>query len=124
MNTLWLSSMSLLCLMTGCASSAVKDREVEPPAPVRSFLNSGAAREFHIPAADAPTALSAFARQADTQVLFDYRALRERQTPPVDGILTPSDALAALLSGTGLVAEVINERTLAITPDRSRHSMQ
>jgi hypothetical protein len=123
MKTVLLSSIGLLCLIAGCASSsAVKTRAVELPPPLASSNTDETAREFHIPASDAPTALSVFSRQADRQVLFDYVVLRDRQTRAVDGVLTPSGALETMLSGSGLIAEVVNERTLAITPDRSGHS--
>lgn len=124
MKTMLLSSLGFL-LLVGCASpSGMKTRAVEPPPPPPASNTDETAREFHIPAADAAAASNVFSRQANTQVLFDYVALRQRQTRAVEGTLTPSDALEAMLKGSGLIAEAVNERTFAITPDRSRHSVQ
>jgi len=124
MNTRWLSSMGLLWVMAGCVScSALGTRSVERSVVLPSPNTAETPREFHIPAADAPTALNVFSRQAGTQVLFDYIVLRLRQTRAVDGTLIPSEALQAMLKGSGLVAEAVNERTLAITPNRSGHGI-
>lgn len=121
MNRMLLILIATLSLMGGCAtSSAVKTVEHGPP--LRAFA-AETAREFQIPASDAPTALNTFSRQANTQVLFDYNALRVRQTRAVEGTLPPSVALTSLLKDTGLVARDVNERTVAITPDPSSHAI-
>ena len=66
-------------------------------------------------AGEAPTTLNEYCQQADKQVLFDYQELRHRRTRSVVGMLTPSEALKVLLQGTDLVAESVNEQTLAVT---------
>jgi hypothetical protein len=38
-------------------------------------------------------------------------------------MLPPSDALEALLKDTGLIADDVNERTVAIMPGPSAHSV-
>ncbi|MBS0416303.1 MAG: STN domain-containing protein [Proteobacteria bacterium] len=125
MNQKLLALIALLFLTAGCASSsAVKTRNVEHGQPPVQSSTPEPAGEFHISAADAASALNEFARQSDTQVLFDYNVLRTRQTRAVAGTLPPSDALEALLKGSGLIATPVNEHTLAITPDRSGHAMR
>ena len=125
MNKVLLSSVGLLCLVSGCAaSSATMTRGAGPAtSPVQSVA-SEEALEFHIPAGDAPTALNQFSIQSNKQVLFDYVVLQKRQTPAVEGTLRPSEALKALLKNTGLIADDVNENTIAIVPDHSEHSIQ
>jgi hypothetical protein len=125
MNKVLLSLIGLLCLISGCAaSSVVSTRDADHVAsPVQSVAPEEA-REFHIPAGDAPTALNQFSRQAHRQVLFDYVTLQKRQTRAVEGTLPPSQALKALLKDTGLISDDVNENTVAIMLDRSRHSIQ
>ena len=86
----------------------------------RGILSAGSeeSRKFDIPAADASTALLEFSQQADRQVLFDYAVLRNRRTRSVEGTLPPSEALRSMLKGTGLVADNVNEMTVAVTPRR------
>ena len=74
-----------------------------------------APRQYNIEAGEAPTTLNQYCQQSDKQVLFDYQELRHRRTHSVVGRLTPSEALKMLLQGTDLVAESVNEQTLAVT---------
>jgi len=83
--------------------------EPAPSAPVEE------PRQFNIEAGEAPTTLNEYCQQADKQVLFDYQELRHRRTRSVVGMLTPSEALKRLLQGTDLVADSVNEQTLAVT---------
>jgi iron complex outermembrane recepter protein len=76
-------------------------------------------RNFEIAAGDVPTALGEFSGQANKQVLFDFNVVRNRQTRAVSGTLPPSEALRTMLKGTGLVANSVNERTIAVTPPRA-----
>jgi len=86
------------------------DTPTEPaPAPAEE------PRQYNIEAGDAPTTLNQYCQQSDKQVLFDYQELRHRRTHSVVGMLTPSEALKVLLQGTDLVAESVNEQTLAVT---------
>jgi hypothetical protein len=123
MDRVLLSYVGLVSLMSGCASSSslsTRDAEHTPP-PVESVAPEEA-REFHIAAADAPTALNEFSRQSNKQVLFDLALLNERRTRGVEGLLQPSDALRSMLKDTGLVPRDIDERTVVISPARSSHS--
>ena len=72
-------------------------------------------RQFNIQAGEAPTTLTKYCQQADKQILFDYKELLHRRTHSVVGMLTPSEALKILLQDTDLVADSVNEQTLAVT---------
>src|ERR1700679_3589307 len=74
----------------------------------------GAAVEFHIPGGDATTTLTEFSRQARLQLLFDYNVVKGHTTKPLDGLLTPAEALRRLLANSDLVFDFVNERTLAV----------
>ncbi|HEX4049964.1 MAG TPA: TonB-dependent receptor [Steroidobacteraceae bacterium] len=57
---------------------------------------------FHIPPSDLPTALVLFSRQADLQVVSAADQVSQWMTAGVDGRYTPAQALAMLLTSTGL----------------------
>jgi hypothetical protein len=124
MNRVLLSLIGLLSVISGCASSsAVSSRNADHVVSPAQSTAPEEAREFHIAAADVPTALNEFSRQANKQVLFDYVALRERHTRGVEGTLPPSESLKALLKDTRLIADNVNELTVSIMPDRSIRSI-
>jgi hypothetical protein len=54
--------------------------------------------EFHIEGGDATTTLTEFSRQARLQLLFDYNVVKGHKTKPLDGTLTPAEALRRLLA--------------------------
>ena len=119
MNRMLLSYLGLLSLLSGCATHTLKAPDAGRPAAAVA-ANPAAApadsqpRPFNIKAADATDALNEFSRQADVQVLFDFGALRGRQTLAVMGSLPPEQALASMLKNTGLVYAYVNDRTVAI----------
>jgi outer membrane receptor protein involved in Fe transport len=78
-------------------------------------IAAGPRRNFQIEAGDASVMLNEFSRQSDLQVLFDFNVLMGMQTRAVRGNLQASDALTAMLAGTGLVFEFVNDHTLAVT---------
>jgi iron complex outermembrane recepter protein len=69
---------------------------------------------FQLPADDAAEALTAFARQSQLQLLFDYGAVQGIRTHAVEGSFEADHALSMMLNGTGLDFELINERTITI----------
>ncbi len=75
---------------------------------VMAFATTAAAQtgsapiSFSIPAQDLNRATLAFARAAGVRVLYDTGRLSGISSPGVSGTLTSSQALSALLSGTGL----------------------
>ena len=77
---------------------------------------AGPRRHFEIEAGDATVMLNEFAHQSDLQVMFDYNILRGMKTRPVSGDLEPSSALKAMLKGTDLMFDYVNDRTLAVVP--------
>ena len=116
MNRVLLSCVSLLSVICGCTSSSALP--THGAGPKLSSVESGAheeLRKFDIAAGDGSTTLSEFSRQANKQVLFDFQALRNRQTHGVQGMLQPSEALRSMLKDTGLVARNVNEQTVSIT---------
>lgn len=62
------------------------------------------AMRFSIGAQPLSTALEAFSRQADVTVIASGRLTEAVQSPGFAGVATPAEAIAALLSGTGLQA--------------------
>src|ERR1700722_2512080 len=81
-----------------------------------------ATRFFDIEQGAAPGLLNEFSRQADIQVLFDFEALKDRQTEAVHGRYSPAEALKIMLRGMGLGFDFVNERTISIFPEGESHS--
>lgn len=69
-----------------------------------------------IPAQDLATALQAFAEERKLYLIYAYGDVKALRTPGVRGQLTQDEALARLLSGTGLTFQYLDERTLSILP--------
>lgn len=84
---------------------------------------AGPHRHFELQAGDATVTLNEFGRQSDLQVLFDFNVLKGLKTRAVHGDLDASDALTSMLAGTNLVFDFVNDRTLAVTPDRRKPSV-
>ena len=79
---------------------------------------AGPRRHFQLEAGDASVMLNEFSRQSDLQVLFDFNILRGMKTQEVNGTLEASAALKAMLKGTNLIFDFVNDRTLAVTPKK------
>ncbi len=62
-------------------------------------------RDYNIPAQDLASALRAFARASGGEVAFDSRLTRGKTSPPVNGRLSPDEAMARLLRASGLVGK-------------------
>lgn len=77
---------------------------------------------FHIPRQDAGTALNAFAKQAQVQILFDYTLAKGKETQPVMGKLEIWDALQQLLIDTGLKGVKVDSRrySVVLTDNKTR----
>lgn len=69
---------------------------------------------FDVAAADADDSIRAWARQAHMQVLYDANAVAGLVTRPVRGEYEPIEALRIMLGATGLLADLVNERTVAV----------
>ncbi len=61
------------------------------------------ARAFHLPPGDAADTLKQFAVQAQREIMFPAEPVVGVRTNPVEGMLTPRDALERLVAKTGLV---------------------
>jgi catecholate siderophore receptor len=70
-------------------------------------------RTFRIPPQPLPAALEEFARQSGVRVRVDTEVPVVRSAG-VRGRLTPPEALRRLIAGTGLVARVVDDETLAV----------
>ncbi len=73
--------------------------------------------QFNIPAQSVSSALRAFARQANVQLLVSTQGLEAIQANAVVGSLEPHVALQALLAGTGLRAQYRPDSTVTVNRD-------
>jgi iron complex outermembrane receptor protein len=71
---------------------------------------------FNIPPLSGDEALIAFANQADLTVVFPYNKVRHISANQVVGHHTPQRAIAMLLAGSSLHANVINNKRIKILP--------
>jgi iron complex outermembrane receptor protein len=77
---------------------------------------------FDIPAQDLGGALKAFARASRQQLSFDAGSVRGKRSLSLRGAFTPAEALAKLLSGSGLVAQSGRSGVILIRPAASSAS--
>ena len=77
--------------------------------------------DFDIPAQPLSAALNAFGRQSGLQVTLAAATSRGAVAQPVTGTMTPRDALARLLAGTGATFSISTDGTalVSMVPDRS-----
>lgn len=71
-------------------------------------------KSFDVPAQAAASALNAFAEQADITLVFSRDLVAGITTHPLEGTYTAVDGLQAMLEGTGLTIQRINEGTISI----------
>jgi hypothetical protein len=69
-----------------------------------------------IEAGNAAATLAELIRQTGLQILFEADAIRGHTTRAVRGEFAAAEALHLMLDGSGLIFEVINERTIAVRP--------
>jgi iron complex outermembrane receptor protein len=75
---------------------------------------------FHIPAAPLATALQAYAKAANRQIIFSKEAVEPYRTAPLEGEFTPEQALHRLLQGTSLVVASTPSGVLVVRPPPAR----
>lgn len=73
------------------------------------------ALQLDIAAEQAPVALKEFIRQSGLQLVFEFDVVRDHKTRAIKGEFEAADALRAMLAGTGLVFQFVNERTVTIS---------
>ncbi|MCD9007041.1 TonB-dependent receptor [Luteimonas sp. XNQY3] len=71
-------------------------------------------KSFDVPAQPASAALNAFAEQADITLVFSQDLVAGITTRPLEGSYTTADGLQAMLEGTGLTIQRINDSTISI----------
>lgn len=81
-----------------------------------SAQNAAAAikSDTNVPAQPLSSALAAFARDRELQVIFRSEVVGDRRTAGAVGRFTPEEELKRLLTGTGLGYLYLNERTITI----------
>src|SRR5579872_157613 len=98
------SSITGLALGLGVASMSFAAPALDTP------------HSFNIAAHSLGEALRALAKQADLQILFAPALVENQTAPPVNGTLTPRQALAQVLAGTELTAEEQSPGVLVVRP--------
>jgi hypothetical protein len=64
-------------------------------------------------------ALNEFSRQSGLQLLFDYNFVKYLHVNDVSGEMDSTDALRAMLKGSGMELEFVNDRTVAVVRERT-----
>ena len=107
MGAIWLAS----------AAAFVAQPALADMADVIAAANAAEQRKpvaFAIPPQPLSSAIVAFSRTADLDVVFDGPIAEGAVTKGVSGSLRPADALARLLDGTGLSASLTGPRTVTL----------
>ena len=109
----WLPAYGCLTWLCAAASiGAMPSYAAAQPATLR----------FSIPAQPLASALIAFGKQANVQVLTAGRTIGTLRSADVSGTLTADAALTRLLQGTGAVYAFVDARTVVITPRETQAS--
>ncbi len=113
------STFALSTLVAACVASVLH------AVPVRAESQTMEAREvqFSVPRQSAASGILEFARQADIQILVSERILEDKQTAEVQGSYSVSGGLEALLSGTGLIVQSTDGKTVTLQLARLRTAM-
>src|SRR5678816_4883634 len=105
-----ITSLGLLLLLApGLAAPA------DAPSAQPSGAESAEKRDFSIAAQPVSQALREYAQQSGDQIVFYSDVGRGRESTPVQGTYTRQEALQRLLLDTGLKAERVNSKTVAIS---------
>ena len=75
---------------------------------------AGAVRDFDIPAQPLASALNVFGRQSGLQLTLASAATQGVVSRPVSGRMTPQQALATMLAGTGVQYRVSDDATVVV----------
>ncbi len=89
---------------------------IAPPQAGWAYAHAPAAIDFDIPAQPLATALIAFGKQANVQVLTSGGAIARFRSNGVQGSYPVAEALRLLLQGTNLDYRFTGEGTVAVTP--------
>ena len=73
-------------------------------------------RPTHIPEQPLDSALQALAKERNLQMIYPYEIVGQLRTRGANGDLTFEEAIASLLSGTGLAYRYLDEKTVTIVP--------
>lgn len=95
------TAVAVACLSVGSVTAAA-----EVQAAIR--------RPIHLPEQPLDAALQQLAKDRDVQMIYSYAVVGELRTPGVTGELTFDEALARLLTGTGLGYRYLDDMTVTI----------
>ncbi|MBI1650568.1 TonB-dependent receptor [Hyphomicrobium sulfonivorans] len=84
-------------------------------APELAFAQAAQKKSFNIPAGSLAQALAAFGKQAGQQVSYPSELTAGKTSAGVSGSLTASEALSAILAGSGLSYSFANASTVSIS---------
>lgn len=102
--------ISVVTAVAWLAVASLSAREIEA-ASIR--------RDTNIPAQDLGSALAYLARDRSLQLVYASREVDRLRTSGAVGVLTTSEALTKLLSGTGLTYRYLDEQTVTVLPTAS-----
>lgn len=85
-----------------------------PAAQAQTPATAAAAKRFDIPGQPLAAALAAFAEQSGLKLAYPAELLAGKTAPAVQGTLSPDEALARLLAGSGLRSRAAGGGALAI----------
>ncbi|WOI37759.1 TonB-dependent receptor [Alteromonas sp. CI.11.F.A3] len=117
---IWATSFCMLGIPSTYAQSFFKKPVAKSTVSESPTVEAKSARQkapiisFNIPTSSGDEALIAFANQAELTVVFPYNKVRHVTANQVVGNYTPQHAIAMLLDGSPLHAEVINNKRIKI----------
>ncbi|MCC8982598.1 STN domain-containing protein [Bradyrhizobium acaciae] len=86
----------------------------------REIVAASTPIEFNIPAQQLAGALQAYGERTGVQVLYESNSATGRKSAPVEGTLTPEEALNLLLKGTDLKVQYIRPDAITLASRSAR----
>ncbi|NAT18316.1 TonB-dependent siderophore receptor, partial [Pseudomonas syringae pv. actinidifoliorum] len=117
------SSLHPLALAVLMACAAMPSHAAQPSSP---NADVSAARSFSIPAGDLSQVLNTFSEQAGLALAFDPALTRGKRSPGLQGQYGTDEAIARLLSGSGLRATALsaNRYRIETAPEAVEGSLE
>lgn len=101
--------LAVSCLGAVLSAPAARAERSGVEAPATATVH-----EFDLPAQDLARALGQYQTITRQSALYETQLVRGKTSTTVRGRFTPRQALSKLLQGTGLTAEVVNERSVML----------
>lgn len=109
--------LAIAALAAGCSLSALSSAAIAQDAAAPQ--SAATTQEYDIPSQPLDAALDAFVRTSSADLLYSATLVANKRSTAIQGRYTSTEALAQLLTGTGLVAAKVSENVYSLQEQAS-----